>query len=199
MRFCIGPIPEEFVSSSEWRAVIEPEARAFVTKATIFVGVPSFVVFSVFWFLLGFSIGGIFQGVGFVFTTMLGVVLYGVLIVVHEAIHLAFHPHQARTKNSVVGIMFKPFIFYAQYLGEWSRNRFLVVLLAPLVVLSVLPMVVVVLLGAPPMVGAFLALVSSVNALASCADIYGAALCFNQIPANARVRNNGWRSFWREA
>jgi hypothetical protein len=198
MRFCIGPLPQSFTPTSEWRAFKEPEPGAFVARATMYVGIPSFVLFSLAWHFLGFSVGGAFRDFGVVAGIAASLSLCGVLVVFHEVVHLIFHPQQASTANSVVGLMFKPFVFYAQYFGELSRARFLVVLLAPFIVISVIPLVVVYFFGTSSKLGAVLAFFSSANAAASSADIFGAMLCIKQVPSHARVRNSGWKSYWRE-
>ncbi len=199
MRFHLGPIPEEFAPNSDWQALNEPEPKLFVRRAIVYAGLPGFALTFTAWNLLGFRIGDIFRDLGFRRQAMVGLCFYVVLIVVHEAIHLCLHPKQAWSKNSVVGVMFKPFVFYAQYLGQLSRNRFLAVLLAPFLVLTVLPLLAAVFVGVPSSLGIWLALTSSVNALAACADLLGAALCFRQIPTDAVIRNNGWKTYWRKS
>src|SRR5690606_36440679 len=62
------------------------------------------------------------------------------LVVVHEGIHLLLHPGHGRSSQSVLGGSSKHGIIYALYFGEMSRARYVVVLLGPFVVLSVLPL-----------------------------------------------------------
>jgi len=44
----------------------------------------------------------------------------------------------------------------------------------------------------------WVAFISSFNALLACGDVLGVALLLFQIPANATVRNQGWRTYWKE-
>ena len=119
----------------------------------------------------------------------------GIAIVpVHELIHAVTHPMQGRSRHSVIGFWPATILFYAHYLGELRRNRFLAILLMPFVLLSVAPLA---LASLSQLATGSVAFVSIVNGLFACGDILGAVLILAQIPSDAVVRNQGWRSYWR--
>jgi Putative zincin peptidase len=81
------------------------------------------------------------------------------------------------------------------YLGEMSRNRFVGVLLAPFLIISVAPLVVCALWSIR---SDLVMLVSLLNALFACVDLIGAWLLMTQLPSSAMARNKGWETWWRE-
>jgi hypothetical protein len=84
-------------------------------------------------------------------------------------------------------------VFYAHYTGQLSRNRFLAILLMPVLGLSVVPLLASMLTGHTSITVAF---ASCLNVLAGGADILGFCLVLFQVPRAAIVRNNGWRTYW---
>jgi hypothetical protein len=43
-----------------------------------------------------------------------------------------------------------------------------------------------------------LAFISTLNALLACGDIFAVGLLLVQVPSNAIIRNQGWRTFWKQ-
>jgi len=81
-------------------------------------------------------------------------------------------------------------------MGETSKGRFLTIFLAPLLVISFLPLGI----GAVTQHALVeLAGISVLNALFSCGDVVGAFLVATQIPERAITRNRGWKTYWRMA
>jgi hypothetical protein len=116
------------------------------------------------------------------------------LILVHEGIHLLAHPDNGRTPNSVVGVWLSRGVIYAHYDGEISRNRFVLMVALPFLLLSVLP---VALFWAVGRVYLWLAAVALVNGIASCFDLLVIGICLSQVPGRAVLRNHGWDTYWR--
>ena len=115
------------------------------------------------------------------------------LVVLHELIHALLHPKLGLSPRSTLG--FWPSLgFYAAYEGEMSRNRLVVCLLMPFLIISIVPLVVS---AATQLSSGWLAFVSVLNALCACVDILLAGAILVQIPANATVRFKSWRLFWR--
>src|ERR1017187_2655858 len=117
------------------------------------------------------------------------------IAVVHELAHAVVHPAAGCSPQSIIGFWPKCGAFYAHYDGELSRNRFLAIALMPWFAISILPLLVSAALKAT---SAWLAFVSSFNALIACGDVFAAGVVLFQIPANAALRNQGWRTYWRE-
>ena len=117
------------------------------------------------------------------------------IVVVHELIHAAVHPMSGRSPHSIVGFWPSGGMIYAHYDGEMTRNRFVAILLMPLVVISFVPLLVAAVAQVP---SGRVAFISAFNAFLACADILGAGLVLFQIPATAIVRQQGWRTYWRE-
>ena len=116
------------------------------------------------------------------------------IVVVHELLHVAVHPMSGRSPHSILG--FGPSIgFYGHYSGEMTRNRFVAILLMPLVVISLVPLLVVAVAKVP---SGWVAFVSAFNAFCAGTDALLAALVLFQVPAPALVRQHGWRTYWRE-
>jgi hypothetical protein len=122
-----------------------------------------------------------------------------VCIPVHELLHALSHPGLGRSPETIIGIWLSRGLFYAHYEGAMPRNRFLWVFAAPFVLLSLAPLALIAALGR--WLGSdavfFLALLALVNGVASSGDIIGMLLIAVQVPPRARVRNKGWRSFWK--
>jgi len=117
------------------------------------------------------------------------------IVVVHELIHVAVHPMSGRSPHSIVGVGGPSTGFYAHYDGEMTRNRFVAILLMPLVVISFVPLLVAAVVQVS---SGWVAFISAFNAFLACADILLAGLVLFQIPAAAIVRQQGLRTYWRE-
>ena len=107
------------------------------------------------------------------------------MVVVHELIHLVVHPMSGRSPNSIVGAGGPTTGVYAHYAGEMTRNRFVAILLMPLVIISFVPLLVA---AVAQVSSGWIAFISAFNAFLACGDILRAGLVLSQIPATAIVR-----------
>lgn len=126
----------------------------------------------------------------------LGWVLAGfaALVLVHEMIHAFGYPRFGFTADTLIGVWPSKMLFYAVYLGELPRNRWLLVYLLPLLVITVLPLAICRAFGLnQPIVAAF----SIANALFAGGDVTCFLLIIAQVPATARMCNQGWSTFWK--
>jgi hypothetical protein len=117
------------------------------------------------------------------------------IVVVHELLHVAVHPMSGRSAHSIVGFWPSGGVFYGHYAGEMTRNRFVAILLMPLVVISFVPLLVA---AVAQVASGWVAFISAFNAFCACGDILLAGLVLFQTPATAIVRQQGWRTYWRE-
>ncbi|HTI98570.1 MAG TPA: DUF3267 domain-containing protein [Dongiaceae bacterium] len=190
MRFRIGAIPEspDFTPDASWHPLREPSPRQ-VQLLALPIGLLAAGGFILLWWALTPP-----PGIDLPRSVLKFGLTFGGIIVVHELIHALVHPRAGVSRHSILGVWPARLIFYAHYDGELTRNRFAAILLMPLLCLSAAPLVVgaVAHLSLP-----WLAFVSAFNAFLACGDILGASLVLYQIPAQAIVRNQGWKTYWR--
>ncbi len=186
MRFHIGEIPDspDFVPDASWTRMPEPTPWVMQLLA-LPIGLGLALVLGVLWFRLtplgqapAPSLGGCF-----------GALL--AIVPLHEVLHLAAHP---RTGDSIVGFWPSRLLFYTHYHNELPCRRFLAVLLAPIVLISFLPLALCALTATA---SAFLAVASVVNAMFASGDVFAVGLLLAQVPLHARLRNKGWRVYWK--
>ena len=118
------------------------------------------------------------------------------LTVIHELLHAVVHPMKGLSPRTVLGFWPSTLMFYAHYDGEVSRNRLIAILLTPLIIISIVPLVVAAVVQVTSGWAAFL---SCFNAVLACVDMLGVAMLLFQVPRTAVVRNQGWKSYWKEA
>jgi hypothetical protein len=192
MRFHIGAIPEalDFTPDSSWRALREPSPWLMQFLA-LPIGVATAAIVGFLWFRITplEEMTGTLSIPAFLLS-------FAGIVVVHELIHAVIHPMAGRSPHSILGLWPSRMLFYAAYTGELTRNRFVAILLMPLVIISFLPLLIAAVAQATSGWAAF---VSAFNALLACCDIFGAGLVLVQVPSTAIVRNQGWRTYWRES
>ena len=127
-------------------------------------------------------------------TAALTVLGFIAVLTTHEVVHLLTHPRQGRSRDSVVGVWPRAVVFFACYDNEVSRNRFLVMVGAPFVVLSVCPVLLCWITGR---VVLWLVFVVLVNGIGSCFDLLVIGMVLAQVPSNALIRNKGWVAYWK--
>lgn len=120
---------------------------------------------------------------------------FAVMAVVHELLHLVVHPMSGRSPHSIVGAGGPTTGVYAHYAGEMTRNRFVAILLMPLVIISFVPLLVA---AVAQVSSGWIAFVSASNAFVAFLDIFDAGLVLFQIPVMAPVRCRGLKVYWRD-
>lgn len=190
MKLKLGPIPDspDFVPCTLWSPLREPSPWLF-QLISVPLGFVMAAMTASLWLRLTpvrelLPIMSVWRFLG----------LFGGIIVVHELIHAAVHPAQGRTHRSILGMWPSRLMFYAHFDGELSRNRFVAILLMPLVVITIVPLAVG---WALQLSAGWLAFVSWFNAMLACGDMFASSMVLFQIPATATVRNQGWRTFWK--
>ena len=189
MRLHLGAIPNslDFEPGESWRALREP-----TPLVAQLISVPIGVVTAAFIAFLWLLMTPVEDAPAFEPWAIL--LSFALIVVVHELIHAAVHPMAGHSPRSTIGFWPSRLLFYAHYDGELTRNRFVAILVAPLVVLSIAPL----LIAAFAQLGStWVAFVSVFNALLASLDALGAAMILLQIPGTAIVRNQGWRTYWR--
>ncbi len=139
MRFHFGAIPgsPDFTPDALWKPLRQPSPWMALFVAFP-IGIVAAGVVAVLWLAMTplhiHDVTSTLSLRGFL-------VSFAGMVVVHELIHVAVHPMSGRSPHSIVG--FGPSTgFYAHYDGEMTRNRFVAILLMPLVVISFVPLLV---------------------------------------------------------
>ena len=129
-------------------------------------------------------------------------VVFVIFIPLHEFIHLLGQPERGMSSRSVLTVWPAKLRFGVYYEGCMSRRRWLVMRLAPILVLSVLPACVVALLlmrpGIPDVVVG-LQVMMVLNALGSGGDTLAAVVVLRQVPPAAQMCFKSGRADWRPA
>jgi hypothetical protein len=189
MRLFFGQIPEAHfqLDEDEWSKLKEPAAWFAIWIIGVPTGILLFVTSSVVivrWTYIstdGISLAGI---VGVFIATNLGLGL----------IHLIFHPGFGLSSKSLLGLVMPHLSMICQYEGSMSRERFLIMIIAPFVILTVFLLLLSVVV---PLSSWIIGSVILFSALAEGADLYGFFLILLRILPGAVIRNVGWSTYWR--
>ncbi|MHC4739911.1 MAG: DUF3267 domain-containing protein [Planctomycetota bacterium] len=191
MRFRFGKIPDnvDFLpEEGNWIPIKEPSpwlAQLFAFPIGIALGV-------LFIFLWSYFTSTTFYN----FPTTLILIFFCIplTVIIHELIHALAHPNNGRSDNTICGYWPSKTLFYAHYDGILSKQRFITILILPLIFISIPPLLLCIFFSIDSF---FLMFVSVFNAICSCVDLLGAILLFFQIPAAAVTRNKAWKTYYR--
>jgi hypothetical protein len=209
MRFIIGPPPDnpDFAPEQEpgWQSLREMGPRTLMLIGSL-AGVPLAVLTSYAWsqileteMTLSFDAMalGHWSAVLLPLLVLLAMAVFlASLIFVHELIHVLACPRFGLTSATVLGVWPSRILAYGNHSGPVSLKRFLLVGMAPFLVLSLAPLLVA-FAGGPHW--SFLALVSVVNGLVCGGDAAICLMLLYQVPFHATLRNKGWNTWWRLA
>lgn len=129
------------------------------------------------------ALGWVWQGLAFLAAVALA----------HELVHVLACPRFGRTPSTILSFVPARCVVFTCHVGAIATFRFLLVLLAPLVILS----------GGPALIAcatgnrALLRAVSATSALMSGGDILIAAAIVLQVPMRSVLWNQGWQTWWR--
>ena len=119
----------------------------------------------------------------------------------HDLIHALCCPRWGLSADTVVGLWLRKGFLYVHHDGPMSRNRFLLVLFAPYLFLSILPLVLIAILkftGWTPELILSLTWISLLGSLLAGGDFVSiGSLLSSKAPSTAFIRNNGQKSYWK--
>jgi hypothetical protein len=191
MKFVCGKVPEnsDFDPAAEgWTAVREPSVWMYQI-----IAVPiGFSVAFLLWIFWSTFTSDIFDDE--LFLSSIIWLLYVAVIIVHELIHALFHPGYGITANTYFGFWPSKLIFYAHYHSTLSKRRFMTVLIAPFIFISVVPLV---LCAFSQYNSSVLCIISLFNTLCASVDIFGFMLIYFSVPAGSVVQNKGWKTYYK--
>ncbi|WP_035462107.1 DUF3267 domain-containing protein [Alicyclobacillus macrosporangiidus] len=190
MRIIVGKPPEnpEFHPIQEgWTPLREPRNMWLLQLVAIPIGILLAILIGLLAVLLN------------VFDTLV-IDLYDLLalvaiIPVHEFLHAVMFPARLSSDHVMCGFWPKACVFYAHYDGVVTRRRFIGVFLAPFLGISVLPLILLKLFAVHNQ--AFILTCAFVNAFGSAGDVLGVLLILFQVPRKAKLRNQGFRTYWK--
>jgi hypothetical protein len=118
--------------------------------------------------------------------------LSAVIIFTHELLHLAFVPGFLTSDKAFLGITYFGGFAYSEEV--LSKSRFILVLLAPFVIISIiLPGI----LGALDLLSPLVKFMILLSAMGSGVDMLALVLVLTQVPASAYLTCNGMRTYWK--
>jgi hypothetical protein len=118
----------------------------------------------------------------------------------HELAHVVIHPDLGLAPCTVVVLWPAKLRFGVYYEGCMTRGRWLVMRLAPLVCLSVIPVLLLALfkvVPAPFALEIFLQVLILVNGIGAGGDLVAAVWVLAQVPAGAEICFRGGKAYWR--
>ncbi|WP_345239510.1 DUF3267 domain-containing protein [Pontibacillus salipaludis] len=115
------------------------------------------------------------------------------MLLLHELLHLIFIPRFITSTSTYIGLT-----FYGGFVTteeEISKGRYILVTLAPYLLLSIIGPVVLGIVGwMPAIVAGFIFL----NGVASSVDLFNFLLISTQVPNGARLKSNGPFTYWKQ-
>jgi hypothetical protein len=198
VRFRLGSVPDDAKfdpAGAGWVRLNEPRF-GWMMLMVLPVSVLLVCALSALWALVLRMHGAPSALEGVVTPAVAGLFLLGcaAIIVGHEVIHVLALPGLGLTAEAVLGFWPQTLTPYVAYEGETSWARQIVVGLAPLLALSIAPLLVGVMFGWAPL---WVVATSLLNGLGASADVVGVALVIWQVPRSARVRSKGLATWWR--
>lgn len=203
----LGDIPRAEGTSAEalgWRVINSPEIkRGYWLAALAGLALLSGLCAGLgTWSLAVGDRGGMATAGDVASPWVIALIVLAIYIPLHESLHLLGQPGWGRSSRSVVVLWPAKLRFGVYYEGCMSRRRWLVMRLAPLVMLSVLPACVLALLQVQPLIPELevgLSVLMVVNTLGSGGDVIAAILVVGQVPPAACLCFRAGRAYWRPA
>jgi len=126
------------------------------------------------------------------FTINLGSIFFIMLLIIfHELLHLIFIPNFIKSENTFIGLtLFGVFVATEENI---PKSRFLLVTIAPFIIISV---ILPIILGFCGLLTSTLKFLIILNSLASSVDILYLLLIIKQVPKNGILKNNGHKTYW---
>jgi hypothetical protein len=193
MKFVIG-LPHNPTFDPErdgWQRLREPDANTAIFVGNIFgliMGALAYLIAATWW---GFSLDAFFDEFDLWFLPLVLVV-----IVIHEGLHGIMHPGCGLSSHTTYGVVPRSLICYAHYDASVARSRVVVILLAPFIGLTFIPLLIATIWPSVALIAVFIAVL---NASFSALDLLNAKLILSRTPFGALIRNQGCQSYWRLA
>lgn len=119
------------------------------------------------------------------------VIAFIIIIPIHEILHSLAFPN---FKQTIFGFIPKGLVSYSFFEGEISRNRLVISLIFPFIILTILPTIG---LSFIRIKNNFLYVIIIINAVASYVDILAIFVLLLQVPKSTYIKNIGNRTYWK--
>ena len=189
--FVIGlPHNLSFDPESEgWQQIKEPDATTTIVLGNIF----SVLLFGLAYFVAStwweYSFEALFMEYSLWF-----IPIFVGSIVLHERLHAVFHPGWGWSPYTLYGFIPNALLFFACYDASVTRSRYVAILVAPFIGLTVVPLLVAAIWPQLTLLACFIAVM---NTAFSSLDLFYTALILRRTPPGSEIRNQGRQSYWR--
>ncbi len=205
MRLSLGNVPDnqgEPPESEEWHRIHSPSSRLGYLLAGLAGLAFPFVLIG--WLIVVSLLAGgtEAQDVAANAPTPRGAELLALLLYIplHELLHAVWHPQLGLSSRTVLVIWPKRLRFGVYFEGCMTRRRWLVMRMAPLMVLSIIPAVLLAFFNFFPVSFAleiFLQVLLLVNGIGSGGDIVAVIWVLRQVPSKTQICFFGGKAYWK--
>ncbi len=192
MNFIIGKMPEKpnFDPKSEGWTPIKTPSIWTTQLLGLTIGLLFSFIIGILWYFLA-PLDNFEKEIGFsVFAWMVGV------MILHELVHATLHPGYGLSSKSYLGFWPSKLVLFAYYDGFITKKRYLILVIAPFVVISVVPLVFCIAVRHNSSVAFIL---SIANTMFASIDLLMFFLILFGAPSNSLVQNNGWKTYFKRA
>ena len=207
MKFHLGSLPEDrddLPDVEGWHRIYSPRPRLGYLLAGLIGLLFPLVVCG--WLIVVSALAGQREGGETLVhqSTPWGVVLLALLLYIplHELLHAVWHPQLGLSPQTVLVIWPRKLRFGVYYEGCMTRRRWVMMRLAPLIVLVILPAALLTLFHYAPVPFAletFLQVMLLVNGIGSGGDVVAVIWVLRQVPSKAQLCFCGGKAYWRPA
>ena len=195
MRFHLGEIPDspDFIPDESWQLCEDKSLSVWAWQLKALpIAIFNMAIILLAWFLL-IDLRSLLQNISFPLPVGIYLPCLIGILAIHELIHAAAHPKAGMSKRTTIGFWPSRMFLYAFYDGELTRERFLVILALPLIILSILPILIASILDINKFI---LVYITTLNAFLACGDMLAISETL-KIPAGAIIRNKKFDTHWK--
>lgn len=177
------PSEEDFIPENEgFIPVKEPDQEKMLKIISILANVLIILAMIIYIWIYGFNGDIIIKS--FIISIL--------IIVPHELVHALLFPSSIFSDKIVIGSYIKGGVFYAHYSGEMSKRRFIIDLLGPFTIFTVIPIMLSLFIYKNEL----LVILGIINGVASIGDLIGTGIILKNVPKNSIVRNKGYKTYF---
>jgi len=136
----------------------------------------------------------LFKDVKLIILAILGFISFNIIIIiVHEFLHAIIFPEKLSSDNIIFGV-YRSSMFFAFYKLDMKRERMIICMLFPILLLSMVPLVFIIMLNINLPIINFLILY---HITLSSGDLVGVYLILINSPKGCYLKNKGYHTYYR--